>query len=165
MQSRRMTMLLALMLLSSGPRSIAQATPVPAPPQVAPQPVCVVRRFTAIAVDPVAPVDVNTTQQFAIALRVVADAGFTWRLVDPLAANAPVRADGDQTLWDVALQNLDRKPGDPPAVGGAATQLFLFTATNPGQTTLTLGSFGPGADKPDRTTTFTVRVSPNVAVC
>ncbi len=98
-------------------------------------------------------------------MRVVADAGYTWRLVDPLAATAPVRADGDQTVWDVAFDNLDRKPGDPPKVGGSATQMFLFSALSPGQAVLTFGQFGPGADKPDKTMTFNVRISPNVTVC
>ncbi len=158
-----MSLLLALTFFSAAPRVIAQAPP---PAQTAPQPVCVnPARFSAIAIDPMAPVDVNATQQFAVALRVVADAGFAWKLVDALAANAPVRAEGDQTLWDVALQNVDRKSGDPPAVGGAATQLFLFTAAAPGQTTLTFGSFGPGAVAPDHTMAFTIRVSPNVAIC
>jgi len=156
-------MLLALALLTVGPHVVAQA---PSPSAAPSLPACTVPpRFAAIAVDPMAPVDVNTAQAFGIALRVVADAGYTWRLVDPLPANGAIRAEGDQTVWDVAFQNLDRKPGDPPVVGGAATQMFLFSAQQPGTATVTLGSFGPGADKPDRTMTFTVHVSPNVAVC
>ncbi|HEX3549151.1 MAG TPA: protease inhibitor I42 family protein [Candidatus Elarobacter sp.] len=159
-----MTFALALVLSSLSPRTIAQATPPP--PQTAPMPACPPpRRFTAVAIDPVPPIDVNVTQHFIVAMRVVADAGYQWELVDAPDKLTSVRGEGSQLLSDVALQNLDRKPDTPPAVGGAATQLFLFTATAPGSATLNFGLLRPGGTTPTRTVTYTVRVSPNVAVC
>ena len=160
-----MVFALALMLTSFSPRAIAQAAPPSPPPQAAPAPACAVRpRFVAVAVDPTPAIDVNTTQQFIVAMRVVADGGYQWRLVDP-APPPGVRAEGSQILSDVAFQNLDRKPDAPPMLGGEATQLFLFTAMTPGPSTLTFGLFRPGGDAPTRSVAYMVRVSPDVAIC
>ena len=79
------------------------------------------------------------------------------RVVDVL------RSDGTRTLSDAAFGNLDR-PGQPPQTGGNATELWLFTALAPGTVTLTFALGAPGA-APSRTTTYTVRISPNVIVC
>jgi hypothetical protein len=108
---------------------------------------------------------VSATQQFIVALRVVEDAGSSWRLAGITEKPAPVRSEGMQSVWDVGFQNLERKAGDAPIVGGSATEMFLFTATGLGTATMTFGLFGPGADSPSRTVTFTARVSPNVMIC
>jgi hypothetical protein len=163
-----MTLALSVLLASASLGAIAQAPPASPAPRIAPSlPACPTPppRFAAIALDPKRPIEVSSARQFAVALRAVEDGGYTWRLVSPLDKTAAVRADGMQSIWDSAFANLERKPGGFPMVGGAATELFLFTAAAPGTATLTFGLFGPGARSATRTTTFTVRVSPSVMVC
>lgn len=158
---------LAALLVAAPPAVMAQTPPAAPAPQVAPLPACPSPRprFAAVAYDPSAEFSVNTTQQFVVALRVVEDAGASWRLAGIVEKPSPVRAEGMQSMWDVGFKNLERKAGDPPSVGGAATEMFLFTATGLGTATMAFGLFGPGSDSPSRTVTFTVRVSPNVAIC
>ncbi|MEA2719054.1 MAG: hypothetical protein QOJ39_918 [Candidatus Eremiobacteraeota bacterium] len=141
------------------PTASPAARPAPFAPCPSPRP-----PFATIATDPAPPVEVLTTQQFVIALRAVADGGDTWSLLSGAGKGSMVRSDGARTLNDVAFQNLDR-PGQPPQTGGNATELWLFTAVAPGTATLTFGLMTPGATAPTRTTTYTVRVSPNVMVC
>ncbi|GEM_PF-1984067 len=165
-EDRDMTLTIAALLFSAPLAAIGQTPPAP-PPQAAPAlPACVLRpRFAAIATDPVSALNVNTTQHFVIALRAVEDGGYAWRLLDTPDKNAPVRAEGMQSVGDVVFQNLERKSGDPPIVGGSATEMFLFTAMAPGSQTLTFGLFAPGADAPTRTAAFAVHVAPNVVIC
>jgi len=160
-------MLLLVALLFSTPLGASGQTPASLPPQVAPLPVCPSPRprFAAIVIDPTADIHVSATQQFIVALRVVEDAGSSWRLAGITEKPAPVRSEGMQSVWDVGFQNLERKAGDAPIVGGSATEMFLFTTTGLGTATMTFGLFGPGADSPSRTVTFTARVSPNVMIC
>jgi hypothetical protein len=160
-------MLLLVALLFSTPLGASGQTPASPPPQVAPLPVCPSPRprFATIAIDPAADIHVSATQQFIVALRVVEDAGSSWRLAGITEKPAPVRSEGMQSVWDVGFQNLERKAGDAPIVGGSATEMFLFTTTGLGTATMTFGLFGPGADSPSRTVTFTARVSPNVMIC
>ena len=160
-------MLAVATLLLAIPLGAAGQTAPASPPQVAPMPACPTPRprFAAIVIDPSADIHVGANQQFIVALRVVEDAGMSWRLAGIVEKPAPVKAEGMQSIWDVAMQNLDRKPGDPPLVGGSATEMFLFTASGLGTATMTFGLFGPGADSPTRTVTFTARVSPTVSVC
>jgi len=162
-----MMLALAVLTLATSLGAPGQTPAASPPPQVAPLPACPSPRprFTAIVIDPAADFHVSSTQQFIIALRAVQDAGSSWRLVGIVEKPSPVRSEGMQSIQDVALQNLDRKAGDPPAVGGSATEMFLFTATGLGTATITFGLFGPGADSPSRTATFTARVSPNVMIC
>jgi hypothetical protein len=165
-EEREMTLMLAALLLSAPLAATGQTPPAP-PAQAAPQlPACVVPpRFAAIATDPVSALTVNTTKHFVIALRAVEDGGFAWRLLDTPDKNAPVRAEGMQSVGDVVFANLERKAGDPPIVGGSATEMFLFTAMAPGSQALTFGLFAPGADAPTRTVAFAVHVAPNVVIC
>jgi hypothetical protein len=158
---------LAALIALTSPATTGQAPAPSPPPQVAPLPACPTPRprFAAIALDPQVAINVNTTQQFVIALRVVEDGGFGWRPVSPLEKTAPVRAEGVQSVWDTAFANLDRKPGDPPIAGGPATAMFLFSAAAPGTATLTFGLFAPGAETPSRTVGFAVHVAPNVTIC
>jgi hypothetical protein len=165
----------ALMLWAAlGP--IAQATapsPHPAPTAsplqaVAPTLPCPTpRAFAAIAIDPVAPISVNTTQQFVVALRAVEDAGYAWRLLDAPKPNPNpvVRFEGMQSIGDASFQNLGAAPGAPPIVGGAATELFLFLAGAPGSAVLTFGEFAPGTAAASKSVSFTVQVSPLVVIC
>jgi hypothetical protein len=164
-----MLALALLAALGAAARGAAAQTPPPAaspPPQPAPFAPCPTPRpaFAAIAIDPAPAVEALTTQQFVVALRAVTDGGYGWSLLSGAAKGSIVRADGSRTLSDVAFQNLDR-PGQPPLTGGAATELWLFTALAPGSATLTFGLMPPGAAAPARTTTYTVRISPNVMVC
>ena len=161
-------MLAVAALLLATPLGAMGQTPAASPaPQAAPLPACPSPRprFAAIAIDPATDVHVSATQQFIVALRAVEDAGASWRLAGIIERPAPVRVEGMQSMWDVGFKNLERKPGDPPVVGGSASELFLFSATGLGTATMTFGLFGPGADSPTRTVTFTARVSPNVAIC
>lgn len=171
--------LLAVTVLGTSGQTPAAPAPAPSPParpatspapaaasQLAPLPTCPSPRppFAAIAVDPAPPVEVLTTQQFVIALRTVADGGDSWSLLSGTGKGSIVRSDGTRTLNDTSFQNLDR-PGQPPQTGGNATELWLFTAVAPGTATLAFGLMQPGATAPTRTTTYTVRISPNVMVC
>jgi len=164
--------LLALTVLGTSGQTPAPAPAAPPSPATspAPQPAtfapCPSPRppFATIAVDPAPPVEVLTTQQFVIALRTVADGGDSWSLLSGAGKGSIVRSDGNRTLNDAAFQSLD-KPGQPPQTGGNATELWLFTAVAPGTATLTFGLMTPGATAPTRTTTYTVRISPNVTVC
>jgi hypothetical protein len=161
-----MTLALVALVLSMPLGAMGQ-TPAAPPPQVAPLPVCPSPppRFAAIVLDPSADIHVGATQQFIVALRAVEDAGSSWRLAGIVEKPSPVRLEGMQSMRDVAFQNLERKPGDAPIVGGSATEMFLFTTTGLGTATMTFGLFGPGADSPSRTVTFTARVSPSVRIC
>jgi predicted secreted protein len=149
--------------LGQSPSPPPAAAPAPQPATFAP---CASPRpqFAALAVDPAAPLDVLTSQQFVVALRVASDSGFRWELLSGAGRGTIVRAEGTRTLVDIAFQNLDR-PGQPPLTGGNATQLWLFTAVAPGTATLSLGLMAPGATAPERTMNYTVRISPNVAIC
>jgi hypothetical protein len=159
------------LLICSAIGAGAQTTPKPAPspstPLFAPNLPCPTMRprFATIAIDPAAPVSVNATQQFVVALRAVEDAGFSWRVVNAPKPNTITQAEGMQSVWDVAFQNLARSSGTAPQVGGSATEMFLFTAGAPGTAALDFGLFAPGAAAPTRTVTFTVNVSPNVVIC
>ena len=141
------------------PDASPAAQPAPFAPCPSPRPA-----FATVATDPAPPVEVLTTQQFIIALRTVADGGDSWTLLSGTQKGSIVRSEGARTLNDTAFQNLDR-PGQPPQTGGNATELWLFTAVAPGTATLTFGLTQPGANAPTRTTTYTVRISPNVMVC
>lgn len=149
------------------PAPVASPTPVasPAPVRATFAPCPTPRpQFAAIAVDAAPPVEVLTTQQFVIALRTVADDGTSWSLLSGAAKGSGVRSDGARTLNDTAFQNLNA-PGQPPQTSGNATELWLFTALAPGTTTLVFGLMLQGTTAPTRTTTYTVRVSPNVTIC
>jgi hypothetical protein len=134
---------------------------------VAPMPACPSPRptFATIAIDPAAVVLIPSTQQFAIALRATEDGGYHWRLQNAAASAATARSDGEASVWDIAFTNLGRTAGSPPMMGGEATELFLFTARAAGEVKLTFALFGPGKSTPTRTTTYTVRVVPNVMTC
>lgn len=162
-----MMLALAAFMFSMPLAAVGQTPAASPPPQVAPLPVCPSPRprFAAIVIDPSADIHVGATQQFIVALRAVEDSGMSWRLAGIVEKPAPVRAEGMQSVRDVVFQNLERKPGDAPLVGGSATEMFLFSATGLGTATMTFGLFGPGADSPARTVTFTARVSPNVQIC
>jgi len=122
-------------------------------------------RFATIAVDPAATLTVGTTQEFGIALRATEDGGYRWRLQTVPATTAPVRYDGESSLWDVAFTNLNRARGLPLMVGGQATEVFMFTAMVPGKTKLMFQLFGPGKSVATQTVTYTVQVFPSVMVC
>lgn len=153
---------IALLVMTLG--AVGQS-PTPAP-QPAPFAACPSPRpaFAALAIDAAPPIEVLTTQQFVVALRTASDGGYGWRLLNAPAKASIVRADGTRTMNDIAFGNLDR-PGQPPQVGGNATELWLFTALAPGTAALNFGLMAPGSDTPTRTTTYTVRIAPNVMVC
>lgn len=166
MKSATFALLALTALATSGQSPSAPApaaTPAAQPASFAPCP-SPRPQFATIAIDPAPPVEVLTTQQFVIALRAVTDGGYSWSLLSGTGKGSIVRSDGSRTLNDVAFKNLDT-PGQPPQTGGNATELWLFTAAAPGTATLTFGLTAPGASAPARTTTYTVRISPNVMVC
>jgi len=158
-------------VLCSAFGAAAQTTPKPVPspsaPLFAPSLPCpsMRPRFATIAIDPTAPVSVNATQQFVVALRAVEDAGYSWRLVNAPKPNSVVQAEGMQSIGDVAFQNLARSAGTAPQMGGSATEMFLFTAGTSGTATLSFALFAPGAAAATQTVGFTVNVSPNVVIC
>ncbi len=117
-----------------------------------------------VAVDPKAPITVGSSRQFVIALRAVEDGGYTWRLTAPPRGDV-VRADGEHSVWDAAFQNVGHSAAQFPLTGGAATELWLFSARRAGTVKLTFGLYGPGATTPTRTTSYSVTVTPLVAVC
>jgi hypothetical protein len=154
------------MLLSSvpPPAAVAQVRPSASPcPQAD-------TGLVTFAIDPSQPIGVKTLQSFLVALRVVADAGYSWRL-RPATQSAVVRYERVFMVSDVSYTNADRPPRAPggppqvPMVGGESTQYFLFAVTAPGTATLIFDLYGPGKATAASTKTFTVSASPNVPSC
>jgi hypothetical protein len=138
-------------------------------PSASPCPQAVTGLVT-FAIDPSQPIAVKTSQSFLVALRVVADAGYSWR-IRAAAPSAVVRYDRAFVISDVSYLNADRPPRAPggppqiPMVGGESTQYFLYSVTAPGAATLVFDLYPPGKGTPESTKTFTVSASANVLVC
>jgi hypothetical protein len=155
------------MLVSSAPpasAALAQVLPSASPcPQA-------VTGLVTFAIDPSQPIAVKTSQSFLVALRVVADAGYSWRLRPP-TQSAVVRYERVFMISDVSYTNADRPPRAPggppqfPMVGGESTQYFSFTVVAPGTATLIFDLYGPGKATAASTKTFAVSGSPNVPSC
>jgi predicted secreted protein len=154
-----MMLLLALQAPSPAP------SPAMRPATFAPCPTPPPRFFAVLTEMTTGAVTVPAATQFEIALKMNPSTGYGWRMT----ASPGVRADGSQYVGDNELQTPAPASGGVPAfpmVGGGGTQLWLFTAMQPGTATITFTLYPPGRGLPAvRKATFTVRIAPNVAVC
>ena len=159
--------MIALMLF------VLQATP--ATPSAAPRlatfapcPTPRPRFFAVLTESSTRTLDVPTATQFEVALKSNPSTGYGWRMMASPSANI-LRFDGRQYVADGSLQRPMPSPSGRPMplmVGGGGTDLWLFSAMQPGTATLTFTLYPPGTGRPAaRTVTFTVRVVPTAVVC
>jgi predicted secreted protein len=154
--------LLGLALQTAQVPSPARATFAPCP---TPRP----QFFTVLTEGTSKPVDVPASKQFVVALKSNPSTGYRWALTAPPSGGF-VRSDGSQFVSDNAYNTPPpSRPGQVPAplmVGVGGTELWLFSALQPGTSTLSFALYPPGRDtRPNRTVWFSVRVVPDTMVC
>jgi hypothetical protein len=100
------------------------------------------QHYRVVATDPKnhARIDVPLGDRLELRLKACEDCGFRWKFVK--------KPDSSVIAFDRRLSS--RGSCTPPCTGGNVHERFLFSSKAAGETTVKLGYFGPGKDKPTK---------------
>jgi predicted secreted protein len=103
---------------------------------------------TAKPNDPQVKIETRIGQEFKVVLESNPSTGYHWEIVGEL----------DESIVEFVAR--DYRPDKPIAAGSGGSDVFIFTAVDAGETTITVGYYPPSNDSvdPEQTKTFIVVV-------